>query len=49
MKIKKAEFIASAVKKEQYPKDRLPCIAMVGKSNVGKSSIINEKAFRLLK
>lgn len=44
MKIKKAEFIASAVKKEQYPKDGLPCIAMVGKSNVGKSSIINALA-----
>jgi len=41
MVIKKAEFITSAVKKEQYPKENLPCIAMVGKSNVGKSSIIN--------
>lgn len=44
MKIKKAEFVISAVTKEQYPKDNLPCIAMVGKSNVGKSSIINALA-----
>lgn len=41
MEIKQAEFIISAVKKEQYPKDQLPEIAFVGRSNVGKSSIIN--------
>ncbi|AJA48741.1 putative GTP-binding protein EngB [Clostridium pasteurianum DSM 525 = ATCC 6013] len=41
MEIKQAEFIISAVKREQYPKDQLPEIAFVGRSNVGKSSIIN--------
>lgn len=30
-----------AVKKEQYPNDSKPEIAFVGKSNVGKSSLIN--------
>jgi len=44
MVINKAEFVTSAVKREQYPKERLPCIVMVGKSNVGKSSIINTLA-----
>lgn len=41
MKIKKSSFITSAVKKEQYPPEDLPEIAFVGRSNVGKSSIIN--------
>ena len=41
MKIKSSEFIISAVKREQYPDDNLPEIAFVGRSNVGKSSIIN--------
>ena len=41
MEIKQAEFIISAVKREQFPKDQLPEVAFVGRSNVGKSSIIN--------
>lgn len=41
MKIVNSEFIISAVKPEQYPKDNLPQIVLVGKSNVGKSSFIN--------
>lgn len=41
MKIKKSEFITSAVKVDQYPEERLPEIAMAGRSNVGKSSLIN--------
>lgn len=41
MKIKKAEFVKSAVSKEQYPRDGLPQIAFAGRSNVGKSSCIN--------
>lgn len=41
MKIKKSEFITSAVKMDQYPESDLPEIAMVGRSNVGKSSLIN--------
>ena len=41
MKIKTAEFVTSAVKKSQYVETGLPEIAFVGRSNVGKSSIIN--------
>lgn len=41
MIIKKSEFITSAVKKLQYPIDGRVEIAFVGRSNVGKSSIIN--------
>ncbi|WP_088228939.1 ribosome biogenesis GTP-binding protein YihA/YsxC [Desulfosporosinus sp. FKB] len=39
--IRKAEYVASAVKYEQYPTGGLPEIAMAGRSNVGKSSLIN--------
>lgn len=41
MRIKQSEFIISAVKKSQYPVDQRVEIAFVGRSNVGKSSIIN--------
>lgn len=41
MKIRSAEITVSAVNKSQYPKDEIPEIALVGRSNVGKSSIIN--------
>jgi GTP-binding protein len=41
MKINSAEFIKSAVKQEQYPKTGLPEVAFAGRSNVGKSSLIN--------
>src|SRR5690242_10317748 len=41
MIIKTSEFIISAVKREQYPSDNRVEIAFVGRSNVGKSSIIN--------
>jgi GTP-binding protein len=41
MIIKSAEFVTSAVKKDQYPPSELPEIAFAGKSNVGKSSLIN--------
>src|SRR5690625_5301118 len=41
MKISKAEILISAVRKEHYPKDSLPEIALAGRSNVGKSSFIN--------
>ncbi len=41
MKIKSAEFIKSAVLLKDCPKDTLPEIALIGKSNVGKSSLIN--------
>lgn len=42
MKIVSAEIVALGVKMEQYPKDALPEIALVGRSNVGKSSLINK-------
>ena len=35
------EFVRSAVKTGDFPKDALPQIAFAGKSNVGKSSTIN--------
>ena len=41
MIIKNSEFIISAVKRNQYPIDGRNEIAFVGRSNVGKSSIIN--------
>lgn len=41
MRIKQSEFIISAVKRNQYPVDDRAEIAFVGRSNVGKSSIIN--------
>ena len=41
MIISKSEFIISAVKREQYPTDGRNEVAFVGRSNVGKSSIIN--------
>ena len=41
MKIKTAEFVKSAVKPVDYPELGLPEIAFVGRSNVGKSSLIN--------
>ncbi|MFO7972988.1 MAG: ribosome biogenesis GTP-binding protein YihA/YsxC [Desulfobacterales bacterium] len=41
MIIKSAEFIKSAVKPAQYPDEALPEFAFTGRSNVGKSSLIN--------
>ena len=41
MIVKKPRFEVSAVKESQYPKNGLPEIVLVGKSNVGKSSFIN--------
>jgi GTP-binding protein len=41
MEVVRAEFITSAVESNQYPADHLPYVALVGKSNVGKSSMIN--------
>ena len=36
-----AEFVRSAAKKEDFPRDGLPQIVFSGRSNVGKSSVIN--------
>ena len=41
MIIKKAELEAVAVKPSQYPEDNLTEIAFAGRSNVGKSSLLN--------
>lgn len=41
MKITSAEFVKSAVDPSQCPRDGLPEIALIGRSNVGKSSLIN--------
>ena len=41
MIIKDAKFEISAVSPKQYPKEGLPEIVLVGKSNVGKSSFVN--------
>ncbi|WP_461614815.1 ribosome biogenesis GTP-binding protein YihA/YsxC [Clostridium sp. Marseille-QA1073] len=41
MEIKQSEFTISAVKPEQYPTDNRIEFAFVGRSNVGKSSLIN--------
>ncbi|HCQ89351.1 MULTISPECIES: ribosome biogenesis GTP-binding protein YihA/YsxC [unclassified Clostridium] len=41
MEIKQSEFTISAVKPEQYPTDNRVEFAFVGRSNVGKSSLIN--------
>lgn len=37
-----AEFVLSAMSMQQLPDDGLPEIAMAGRSNVGKSSLINK-------
>jgi GTP-binding protein len=36
-----AEFVTSAADAQGFPRDRLPEIALVGRSNVGKSTLIN--------
>lgn len=41
MKVTRAEIVISAVGPAQYPQDALPEVAFVGRSNVGKSSLIN--------
>lgn len=46
MEVSKAEFIKSAVKPKDYPPETLPEVAFVGRSNVGKSSLINVIANR---
>lgn len=41
MKIRSCEFIISAVSPKQYTEEEIPEIALAGRSNVGKSSLIN--------
>jgi GTP-binding protein len=42
MKVESAEFIRSAVGERDFPNDGLPQVAFVGRSNVGKSSLLNK-------
>ena len=46
MKIHAAEFLVSAVSPAQYPRQPLPEVAFAGRSNVGKSSLINTLVHR---
>ncbi|MGI6451751.1 MAG: ribosome biogenesis GTP-binding protein YihA/YsxC [Desulfitobacteriia bacterium] len=46
MFFRKTEYIISAVKPEQYPEPNRPELAVSGRSNVGKSSLINKFANR---
>lgn len=41
MNLHNAEFIKSAVRPADFIRDGLPAIVFSGKSNVGKSSVIN--------
>ena len=41
MNFQKVEFLISAANPKDFPSNRLPEIAFAGKSNVGKSSVIN--------
>ncbi len=41
MKILSANFVKSCLKPAHYPREHLPEVAFVGRSNVGKSSAIN--------
>lgn len=41
MRITEAEFVKSAIDPSAFPKDGRPEIAFVGRSNVGKSSLLN--------
>ena len=44
--LQKAEFVRSAAKAGDFPRDRLPQVAFAGRSNVGKSSVINRLLLR---
>ena len=41
LNVNKAEFVKSAVKPNQFIASSVPAVAFAGKSNVGKSSVIN--------
>ncbi len=42
IKVTSAEFVTSAVKTADYPAGELPEVALAGRSNVGKSSLLNK-------
>lgn len=41
MKVVSAAYLKSALRAEDFPRDRRPEVAFVGRSNVGKSSLLN--------
>ncbi len=41
LNVQKAEFIRSAASERDFPRDFLPQVVFAGRSNVGKSSVIN--------
>jgi GTP-binding protein len=41
MKVTSAKFVAAAQAPDSFPKDRRPEVVFIGRSNVGKSSLIN--------
>ena len=41
LNMQKTEFVISAAKKADFPRDQLPQVVFAGRSNVGKSSVIN--------
>lgn len=41
MKVTSAEFLKSALKDADWPRDNTPEVAFLGRSNVGKSSLLN--------
>ena len=44
MKLTAAQFVTSATSADAIPRDHVPHVALVGRSNVGKSSLINALA-----
>lgn len=46
MEIKSAEFVKGIIGTDDILDDDIPCIAFVGRSNVGKSSVINSLVLR---
>ena len=41
LNVNRAEFVRSAADEKQFIRSSLPTVAFAGKSNVGKSSVIN--------
>ncbi|MDP2270756.1 MAG: ribosome biogenesis GTP-binding protein YihA/YsxC [Archangium sp.] len=46
IKVLTAEFVTTATQLDDYPRENIPEVAFVGRSNVGKSSMINTLANR---
>ena len=46
LNLQRAEFVRSAAKAADFPRDGLPQVVFAGRSNVGKSSVINKILLR---